>query len=229
MRRLLRSLPSPAMVVALIALFVAMGGVSYGLAGSNIVTSGDIVNGAVKTKDIKNNDVRSGDIRNSTVRGRDVRNNTLTGSDVDESALGTVPSALAANTANNAGALDGKDSSEFAPAARENIRFVGTAGNPPFLGNWSSPGFPGDEEAGFLKDPYGIVHLYGNAERSTGTDDDIFQLPAGYRPPESLFFSVYGAGGTPAFVRVESDGTVGVFGPDNTFIGLGSVSFPVAP
>jgi hypothetical protein len=64
------------------------------LPGSNTVTSGDIVRGAVRTSDI----------RNSTVRGGDVRNNTLTGNDVNESSLGLVPRSNVANAANFAGA-----------------------------------------------------------------------------------------------------------------------------
>ena len=99
MKRALRYRPSPAMVIALIALFASMGGVSYGLAGRNTVFSNDIVNGQVKTRDIKNNDVRARDIRTGAVRSSDVRNDALTGNDVKESTLGTVPSAGTAGTA----------------------------------------------------------------------------------------------------------------------------------
>ena len=48
MRRILKRRPSPAMVVALIALFVAMGGVSYGVA-----------TGSIDGREIKNNTVRA--------------------------------------------------------------------------------------------------------------------------------------------------------------------------
>ena len=104
MRKRLAKLPSPAMAVAFVALIAALTGTAVALPGSNTVTSGDIKRGAVGTSDIRNNSVRSGDIRNSTVRGRDVRNNTLTGADINESSLGTVPSASAANAANFANA-----------------------------------------------------------------------------------------------------------------------------
>jgi hypothetical protein len=59
--RILRYRPSPAMVVALIALFVALGGVSYGVA-----------TGSIDSREIKNNTVRGKDIRNRTIRFRDV-------------------------------------------------------------------------------------------------------------------------------------------------------------
>ena len=64
--------PSPAMVIALVALFVSMGGVSYGLA-----------TGSVNSREIKNNTVRSKDIRNNQVRGRDIRNRTIRFRDVE--------------------------------------------------------------------------------------------------------------------------------------------------
>jgi hypothetical protein len=107
----LSRLPSPALVIACIALFVSLGGVSYGLAkGSidsreiknNTIRSKDVRNNTLRTFDIRNNEVRGFDIRNSTVQGRDVAFNTLTGNDVAESSLGKVPSATAADTATNA-------------------------------------------------------------------------------------------------------------------------------
>jgi hypothetical protein len=79
------------MVVALIALFLSLGGVSYGVA-TGFIDSRELKNNTVSTKDLKNNDIRSGD----------VRSNTLTGSDVNESRLGKVPSATSADSATSA-------------------------------------------------------------------------------------------------------------------------------
>jgi hypothetical protein len=103
--------PSPALVISLIALFVSLSGVSYGVATgfidsrelkNNQVRSVDLRNNDVRTRDLRNNEVRGIDIRNSTVQGRDVALNTLTGDDVNESRLGKVPSATAADTATSA-------------------------------------------------------------------------------------------------------------------------------
>jgi hypothetical protein len=94
--------PSPALVIALIALFVSLGGVSFGAAA--LITGKQIKNNTVGTKDLKNNDVR----------GKDVRNNTLTGSDVNESRLGKVQSAA---NADNSAKLGGADPSTYAKAA----------------------------------------------------------------------------------------------------------------
>jgi hypothetical protein len=71
MRR--RFVPSPAMIVALIALFLSLGGVSYGLA-----------TGVIDGREIKNR----------SITYKDVRPDKLGGGAVKESALGLVPSSL---------------------------------------------------------------------------------------------------------------------------------------
>jgi hypothetical protein len=72
------------MVVAGIALFLAMGGVSYGLA-----------TGSIDSREIKNNTVRGRDVRNGTLTGNDVRPNGIAGGSINEARLGTVPFAEA--------------------------------------------------------------------------------------------------------------------------------------
>jgi hypothetical protein len=102
------------MVVAMVALFVSLSGVSYGVATGfidsreikdNTVSSRDIRQNSIRTEDLRNNEVRGRDIRNSTIRTEDVALNTLTGSDINESRLGEVPSAASAASATNAGTV----------------------------------------------------------------------------------------------------------------------------
>jgi hypothetical protein len=71
------------MAVALLALFMAMGGSAYAL----IVTSGTI----------KNNTIRSVDVRNGALLGKDFRKDGVGGGAIKESTLGTVPGALVAH------------------------------------------------------------------------------------------------------------------------------------
>ena len=78
-RHLRRLVPSPAMVVALTALFLALGGSAYAL----VITG----------KSIRNNTVTGSDIRNGSLRGKDVHANGLGGKAIKESSLGTVPAA----------------------------------------------------------------------------------------------------------------------------------------
>lgn len=124
MHRLIPRLPSPAMVVALLALFVSLGGVSYGVA-TGFIDSREIKNNAVGTKDLKNNNIR----------GRDVRNNTLTGADITESRLGKVPNASNADNASNA-------ANAAQLGARGPNAFLQYAGPIPsgvtVVGNWSA-------------------------------------------------------------------------------------------
>ena len=108
MKPFLRRRPSPALVISLIALFVSLSGVSYGVATgfidsreikNNQVRTRDLRNNDIRTKDLRNNEVRGLDIRRSTIQGSDVALNTLGGDDVAESKLGKVPSATSADTA----------------------------------------------------------------------------------------------------------------------------------
>ena len=78
MKRVSKLRPSPAMVVALIALFVALGGSAYALT----ITGGSIVNGSVTASDIKN----------YTLTGKDMKKDGIGGVTVKESRLGPVPS-----------------------------------------------------------------------------------------------------------------------------------------
>ncbi len=72
--------PSPAMVVACIALFVALGGGAYALNGSNTVQSDDLGPGAqVKAADVADNAVNGANIADNSVTGRDVNESTLNG------------------------------------------------------------------------------------------------------------------------------------------------------
>jgi uncharacterized Zn-binding protein involved in type VI secretion len=78
-RHLRRFVPSPAMVVALTALFLALGGSAYAL----VITG----------KSIRNNTVRGVDIRNGTLSSKDVKQDSLGGAAIKEASLGPVPSA----------------------------------------------------------------------------------------------------------------------------------------
>jgi len=73
MNRIFRRRPSPALVIALIALFIAMGGSAYAL----VITGGDVKNGSLT--------------------GKDLRRNTLTGAQIRESKVGKVPKARTAD------------------------------------------------------------------------------------------------------------------------------------
>jgi hypothetical protein len=95
-------LPSPALVIAFIALFAALSGAAIGLPGKNSVDKNDIRKGAVRGKTIAKNAVTTSKIKANAVRSSDVRNDALTGDDVNEGSLGKVPSATNADSADSA-------------------------------------------------------------------------------------------------------------------------------
>ena len=121
MGNLRRFRPSPAMVVASIALFVAVGGVSWAAAtigtddikngavtkkkiDRKAVTTQKIKKKAVTTKRIADQAVTTDKIADSAVNGAKVEDNSLTGSEIDESTLGTVPNASNADQLGGVGA-----------------------------------------------------------------------------------------------------------------------------
>lgn len=99
MRKLIRR-PSPAMLIALLALFVTLGGTGYAVTAlpKNSVGEKQIRKAAVTSQKIRANAVRSGDIANNTIIGRDVRAGALGPREIAESKLRTVPRATVADT-----------------------------------------------------------------------------------------------------------------------------------
>lgn len=85
--------PSPAMVVSMAALFVALGGVGYAAVtlprGS--VGAAQLRTGAVTETKIAAGAVRSFKIRTNAISSTKVAHNSLTGADILESSLGAVP------------------------------------------------------------------------------------------------------------------------------------------
>ena len=100
-RRRLR--PSPAMVVAFIALFVAIGGSSYAVTRLPAKSVG--------SKQLRKGAVRTTNLANGAVTGAKVKNRSLTGADINVASLTGLTAASATNATNAthagaAGALD---------------------------------------------------------------------------------------------------------------------------
>jgi hypothetical protein len=156
MKRLLSRWPPAAMIVALLALFVALSGSSYAAVK---IGARDIKRGAVGTRAIANDSIRSADIHNAAVSGADVKDDSLTNADIDNASLSaqtaksadtaaratTATSAGTANSAKNADdadKLDGLDSTDFTrPAcASQTGALKGTvtiAASPAFSGTFT--------------------------------------------------------------------------------------------
>ncbi|MBJ7353447.1 MAG: hypothetical protein JHC98_01350 [Thermoleophilaceae bacterium] len=77
-------LQNPAMIVAILALVLALGG--------SAIAAG-LKKNSVTNRSIKKNAVTGIKVKNSSLTGADVKNSSLTGADIDESTLKQVPSA----------------------------------------------------------------------------------------------------------------------------------------
>ncbi|MEE9413848.1 MAG: hypothetical protein V3V01_01110 [Acidimicrobiales bacterium] len=105
--------PSPALVVALFALFFAMGGTAMAQA---LIGSDDVIDGSLTGDDIKNNSIRSKDVKG--IRGVDIKNGSLTTKDVRNGTLldediANVSGAKVIGPVADAAKLDGQDSTDF--------------------------------------------------------------------------------------------------------------------
>jgi hypothetical protein len=88
------SRPSPALIISLIALVVAMGGTSY--------AAFSLPPGSVGTKQLANGAVSTSKIKKGAITGSKVANNSLTGANINVGTLGNVPSASNAGHASSA-------------------------------------------------------------------------------------------------------------------------------
>jgi hypothetical protein len=93
MGRIRRLLPSPAMVVAVIALVMSLTGGAYAL----VITG----------KSIKNGTVMSKDIHNHSLTGSDMRGDSVGGGAIKESSLGIVPASYLAGGASRWAVVNG--------------------------------------------------------------------------------------------------------------------------
>ena len=85
MKRRLRA-PSPSMVVALIALFVSLGGSAYAVA---TIGSDDIINGSIRNRDFKDGTLRGNEAKRDGFGGGAIKESTL-----DATQIKQVPSAV---------------------------------------------------------------------------------------------------------------------------------------
>ena len=79
-----RRRPTPAMVVALIALVAALGGTSY---AALTITGSNVKNSSLTGTDVKNSSLTGTDVKNSSLTGVDVKNRSLTSADLSNGTI----------------------------------------------------------------------------------------------------------------------------------------------
>lgn len=111
--------PSPALIVAIIALVVSLAGTAW--------AAHSLPKNSVGSKQLKSKAVTTGKLAPNAVNGSKVANGSLSGSDIDLSKLGTVPSATEAEKAGRASALvdsEGKLHTAGCPAGATLVRGI---------------------------------------------------------------------------------------------------------
>jgi hypothetical protein len=101
--------PSPALVVAFVALGVGLGGTSYAVTR--------LPDSSVGTEQLKTKAVTRSRIRDSAIVSAKVAKDALTGADIAERSLGTVPSATRAADAQHAAQADHATAADHASSA----------------------------------------------------------------------------------------------------------------
>jgi len=98
---------NPALILSIVAIFIALGGGAYAALGTNSVGPKQLKKNAVTAKKIKNNAVTSAKIASGAITTAKIKNDAVDGTKVLESSLAQVPSAAAATNAEHAADLDG--------------------------------------------------------------------------------------------------------------------------
>lgn len=102
MRKLMRQRPSPAMVVALVALFAAMGGTAI---GATIISGSQIKRGSIDASRLKQGTITASRVKRESIDYTRLKKDGLGGVVIKESRLGTVPRASRADDAGTVGGL----------------------------------------------------------------------------------------------------------------------------
>jgi hypothetical protein len=100
---------------------------------------------------------------------------------------------------------------------------IGGVGSPAFANSWANYG-SGYVNAGYWKDPFGIVHLRGMISSGT-VGNSAFTMAPGYRPAENHIFGTI-SNGAIGRVDVSTDGTVKPVSPSsNTWVSLSGITY----
>jgi hypothetical protein len=180
----LRSKLSYGNVVATLALFLTLGGGAMAAShlGKNSVGAKQLKSNAVTTVKIKKEAVTRKKIKKGAVNASKVADHSLTGTQINLSALGTVPSAETANTANNLSGFkvfSGRGSDESVTVLLSTGQFDVVGLCDP-AGTLEAPGFDNGYNPGG-GDALGIVNRGQNGGYTDTTDDedDIFNVGEG--------------------------------------------------
>ena len=215
-RRVRESRPSPALVIAVLALVAAIAGTA--VAGPGATTSKLTKKKVVNIADQEINKLAPGL------------------SVAHANTADTATNATAANNAGNADRLDDLDSTSFlrSDVAQPAVNSANLPNGCSPNDNWLDSSANVNNEVGYSRDQFGRVFLQGVATKcgNPPSGNTIFTLPAGFRPAKLEHFGTVAANAFGA-VEVDNSGHVMVAAGDVGFltgwISLDGLSFRCGP
>jgi hypothetical protein len=218
LKRIGRRLTS-AHAIALLALFVALGGSAYAAKSINgallkraSVPGSKLKNRAVTSAKLAGNAVTSAKITDGQVGGSDLAAGAVGTAKLADAAVASGKLAVAAVTGAKLGAssVDGSKVADGSIGSADLTPFSFT--QPTLQNGWSTAGVL---VPGFGKDAEGFVHLRGPITDPLGVPDALgtsaFELPAGLRPSQAAQFGalhVFGGNSTTCIVTISTLGEV---------------------
>jgi hypothetical protein len=190
--------PSPAMVVAVIALIVALGGTAF--------AANQLGKNSVGPRQLKRSAVTTGKIANNAVNGAKVANGSLSGEDINVGALGTVPAATNASHASNADTVSGHAAA--CPGGTILIRGVcfDAASNGP-VSSVTAAADGCAAKGGWLPTPMELYTTRSVLNLGTGIGDEKQYTDDYYDNTNGTNYSTILIDGTGALTRVAVEGT----------------------
>lgn len=186
--------PSPAMVVAILALILALTGSAYAALGKDTVGS----------RQLKKKAVTTGKIADNAVNGRKVANQSLTGEDINLAALGTVPAATNAQSAVDASTVSGHPAS--CPGGTTLIRGVCfDLASSPAVSSVKAAADACASKGGYLPTPLELYTTRGILNLGTGIGSDRQFTDSYYANTSGVNYRTIVVDGTGTLTEVEVD------------------------
>jgi len=232
----LRQRVRPVHVIAVVALFLALGGAAFAAVklGKNAVKTKNIAKSAVTAKKIKNNAVTTKKIKDNAVTNPKIADNAVSTNKIADNAVTTGKIADSAVTTGKIAdsAVTGAKVADGSISESDLTSISFTAAT--LQNGWTAVGT--SPSPSFGKDALGFVHLRGRTRNPGGTGANgtvAFTLPAGDRPQETELFTgpeIFGGYSAVCDVTIDPSGTVtpGISSSETNPNGcqpLGTISF----
>jgi hypothetical protein len=228
--------PSPALVISLIALFVALGGTSYAAVAlpKNSVGTMQLKKNAVTSKKIKNHAVTAAKINTKGLTVPSALHATSADSATHATSADSATHATSADSATHATSADSATHATSADSASSATALPALTWSSLTLENgWTAylPGF-GPPGLQYTKDLEGFVHLRGTVNGGSATSNLVGTLPAGFRPASGAWVAIAETNGSfnpfPEAAWIDSSGNIDLYkgtGATNAFVSFEGVEF----